>query len=741
MPLPNTLAAGSRFGPYDVLDVIGAGGMGEVYRARDSVLHRDVALKVLPGAFALDRDRLGRFEREAQVLASLNHPNIGAIYGFEEAGHVRALVLELIEGSSLDQRIAQGPIPLDDALPIAHQICDALEAAHAKGIVHRDLKPANIKVRPDGIVKVLDFGLAKMLELQPPESALSRSPTMMESMPGMVLGTAAYMSPEQSRGREVERTTDVWAFGCVLFEMLAGRAAFEGGSRNDVMAAILKTEPNSRFLPASTPESIRRLLRRCLQKDLKHRLRDIGDARLELDEARSELGSPASRSGDVGKRRVPTIGSVVAVACASAAIAGTAVYFWSGPRNDRVYRSTIQATLTSDPVVANIGNGGSMSPDGRLAFIGLDSTGNNLVYIRALDGLTARPLAGSQGAQAMFWSPDSRFLAFIAGNTLKTIDVTGNAPASVLHQALVALPGSWNSDDVILFSPAAGSPLFRIPSKGGTATPVTSLDTNAGEGAHAFPYFLPDGRHFLYLAQESGGFPHGVYVGSLDSTKRTRLFETGSNTQYARRTLFFLRGSTLMAQPFDATRMALRGEAVPLADRVQVSESTLSTRTGAFSVSETGDLIYRSDVSSGSELLWRDRTGREIGKLGDRKKYLDVVLSPNAARASVTIMDPGTTTRDVWLYDVARSIGSRFTVDPEDDLDARWSADGLRVAFASRRGGHLDLYSKSASGSDDEQLLLADHLDKYPQSWSPAVTTFSTPFSVGRTRRIYGSSR
>jgi eukaryotic-like serine/threonine-protein kinase len=710
------LSPGTTIGAFQIEALIGFGGMGEVYRARDTKLKRDVALKVLPAAFSLDSDRRARLQREAQVLASLNHPNIAAIYGFEEApdapgpAAVRALVLELVDGPTLADRLAKGAIPLREALSIARQIAEALRAAHEHGIVHRDLKPANVKLRSDGTVKLLDFGLARTFD-QPSNVGLQSdegsavSPTITAAAitaAGVVLGTAAYMSPEQARGQFPDKRCDVWAFGCVFYEMLTGRRAFKSEDVPDTLAAVLRGEPDWKVWPPNVPSSIRSLVRRCLEKDRTQRIADITTALFVINDL--SVQTPDAIAPPTPARRLRAIVAVLALAGALVAAIVAAV-IWRAPRDARVYRSTILATLVPDPGAAG---SLSLSPDGRrLAFIGLNATGENIVYVRALDSLVAQPIPGTEGARTLFWSPDGQFIAFIANNKLKKIESAGGGTPLALCEALLSAPGSWSRDGTILFTPSAGSPVFRVSSTGGTPSPVTSLDTKSGETAH------------IYLAQASGGVPHGVYVASLNSGERTQLLEGGSNVEYAQGALLFLRGTTLMAESFDATRLTLSGEALPVADQVQVSEGSQFLRTGTFSVSETGGLVYQADASGGSDLEWFDRAGHAIGSLGDRAKYMDVGFSPDGARLSLSVMEPGTATRDVWVYDVARALRSRLTFDPEDDLDGKWSADGDRIAFASRRKGHLDLYVKAASGVGTEQLLWADDLDKYPQSWSP----------------------
>ena len=714
------LTTGSRLGPYDILSPLGAGGFGEVYKARDIRLDRTVAIKILPSA---DPELKARFEREAKAIAALTHPHICTLYDVGHQDGTDYLVMEYLDGETLDKKIARGPIKVDEALKIAIEIAEALDKAHRANIVHRDLKPANVMLTKGG-VKLLDFGLAK-LHIQGASVAGRSIAATHAASPltgaGSILGTLQYMSPEQLEGRDADSRSDIFALGTVLYETLTGRRAFEGTSQASLISAIMHANPPPvSTLRPLTPPALDHIVNRCLAKDPDERWQSASDTMRELQwifEAAVQ-GPVSSPSVVRAKMRVSdalmwslALGAVVA----TFALAGT-LFLRRVPQDARVYRSTILAAVTLDPNAARML---SLSPDGRrLAFIGLDTNGQNMAYVRPLDSLLAQPLAGTEGTQTLFWSPDSRYLGFIAGNKLKKIDAAGNGPALVLCEALSPAPGSWNRNDVILFTPRSDSPLFRVSSAGGTPSAVTSLDARAGETAHVYPFFLPDGRHFLYLAQASG-VPHGVYLGSLDSTERTRLFEGGSNVEYAQGALLFLRGTTLMAQSLDVGRRTLTGEAIPFADQVQVSEVSAFLRTGSFSVSETGALVYQADPAGGSDLVWFDRTGHELGRLGDRAKYLDVALSPNSLLASVSVMEPGTATRDVWIYDVVRGLRNRFTFDPEDDLDAKWSADGSRVAYASRRKGHLDLYVKTASGVESEQLLWADNLDKYPQGWSP----------------------
>ena len=713
-----SLSPGTRLGPYEIVSAIGAGGMGVVYRAHDTKLGRDVALKVLPDAFAADPERVARMHREAQVLASLNHPNIAHVYGLEQADGVQALVMELVQGETLADRIAQGPIPLDEALPIAKQIADALEPAHEQGIIHRDLKPANIKVRPDGTVKVLDFGLAKALAVESAGAIvgdLTASPTMTNpamTRMGVILGTAAYMSPEQARGREVDKRADVWAFGCVLYEMLTGQVAFPGADVSEVLAGVIKSDVAWHAMPSNTPAQLRAVIRRCLQKDPKYRLRDIGDARLEIQEL---LATP--RSETTGAAAVPrrtrerltwsVAGMTLGVALATA--------FWQpAPTLDtRVYRTSI--LLPRGFIHGSIipSSRFTLSPDGRrLAFAAYPSGGALLqLWVESLDGHPAQPLPGTDGATAPFWSPDGRSIAFYAQGKLKTIGADGG-PVVTLAETQGNPGGSWNRDNAILFaSSAPGNPIRRVAASGGAVSAATVLDRARGESAHWAPVFLPDGRHFLYVAAGSKtGGPNdlnGIYVTALDSNERKLLVPGGSNAKYARGHLFFMREQALMAQPFDVERLALNGEPVPIAEQVAIGG--VSGRLGAFSIYDDVIAYQLGAAGDQSQLAWIDRMGRPLGTVGERGDYGDLELSPNGTRAAVSVSERGN--RDIWLFELARGLRTRFTFDQAEENSSTWSADGEHLFFASNRKGGYDIYRKAASGSGDENTVEA--LDDY----------------------------
>jgi hypothetical protein len=566
---PMALDPGTRLGLYEIVGPLGAGGMGEVYRAKDTKLGRDVALKVLPELFARDPDRLARFEREAQLLASLNHPNIAAIYGIEGVGSVPpagetrplkralgaeqvgsvppagetrppkqalALVLELVEGPTLAERIKQGPIPLGEALGIAKQIADALEAAHEQGVIHRDLKPANVKLRADGAVKVLDFGLAKALDPASPTSAdAMQSPTMTgrATEMGMILGTAAYMSPEQAKGKAADRRADVWAFGVVLFEMITGDQLFRGETSSEVMASVMKEEPDWSRLPANLPASVVRLLHRCLEKDPRKRLSAIGDARFDLEDAVAGGVRPGTSSASTAGWPATRVALVVAAGMLVAVVVTWTVTSALRPAPSALAsRSSIlpPANSTIFPDAASV----AISPDARMvAFVTGDAQGNGMqLWIRRVDALVARVVDGGQGAIQPFWSPDSRTIGFFTKDKLKTVSVDGGRVEEICD-VQDARGGAWAASNVLVFAPANAGPLLRVSASGGTPEPATSLDASRGETGHRFPTFLPDGDHFLYAALPSHGGTFDVYIGSLSGSKAERLMKAESTPVYA----------------------------------------------------------------------------------------------------------------------------------------------------------------------------------------------------------------
>jgi eukaryotic-like serine/threonine-protein kinase len=729
-----SLAAGTKFGPYEIVSPLGAGGMGEVYRARDSKLGREVALKVLPEAFAADATRMARFHREAQLLASLNHPCIASIYGFEDSGKVHAFVMELVEGPTLGDRIAAGAIPLSEALGIAKQICEALEFAHERGIVHRDLKPANVKVTPDGAVKVLDFGLAKALETQDSGVNIANSPTLSvaATREGMILGTAAYMAPEQAKGRAADRRSDVWAFGCVLYEMLGGKQPFSGETVSDTLAEVLKVDPDWTALPSDTPTGIQKLVRRCLLKDPKQRLQAIGEARIAIEQtlnptsqvsgidfvAPTGAGSAAEEAQRPAWRRVLPW-AVAAIFLVAAGI--LAAQLWrvaSVP--ERSVRSYILAPDQATFVFQAAFGAPVLSPDGqRLVFNAKSSGGNEMLWVRELDSLTSRPLEGTQGAAFPFWSPDSQFVGFFASGKLMKIDVSGG-PAQTLCDAPSGRGGTWSASGVIVFAPKVAGSLAQVSAAGGEPIAIFADDKTGQQLTVRWPVFLPDGNHFLYWSGNpfavGTGEINGIFLSSLDGKQRQFLFPADSDALYAAPGyLLFLRGETLMARPFDADGLKLTGDAVPIAEHIGNPQRY---RLGHFSVSQHGELIYEGSETEAGQVVWMDAEGKQLSTLGEREGVLDVRLSPDDKTLIETIEDPGSNNSDLWLVDLSRGVRTRFTFDPASHGYPAWSPDEKEIAFSSTHAGNLSMFEKAANGTGDIEPLAADGVEQLVSDWS-----------------------
>ena len=730
-----SLTAGTRLGPYEIVAPLGAGGMGEVYRARDTKLHRDVALKVLPELVAGDTERLARFRREAQVLASLNHPNIAHLYGFEDAAGTHALVMELVPGPTLADRIAEGPLALRDALPIARQIADALETAHDQGIIHRDLKPANIKVKDDGSVKVLDFGLAKALTAESGSGSPdpSNSPTLTASATqmGMILGTAAYMSPEQARGRPVDRRADVWAFGCVLYEMLTGRRAFAGDDVSETLASVIKDLPDWKGLPADLPVALKRVLRRCLEKDPRKRLSAIGDARLELDEP----DDVRAASGPVALSRKP-FSAAVAAAAGAVVTAAVAFGLWRMAGTGTPLRSeTMMRTSMLAPesvVVSPDPADSAISPDGKfVVFVtgSVSGTGDSSLWIRPVHALSAQRLANTDGAYLPFWSPDSGRVGFFADGKLKTIAVDGGRP-DVICDAPVGRGGTWNARGDIVFAPAAAGGLFRVSSNGGDPTPLTTLDTASKETGHRFPQFLPDGDHFLYAALPVRAGKFNVFIGSLNGGARELLAPMENVPVFAPSTgsgraepgyLLFLRKGVLVAQRFDPRARTLSGEPAPLGD-VPASPTSGANYTAAHaaSVSADGTLAYLTEPSINTRLVWTDRAGSVMGAVAlPPGRYLQVALSPDERRATVVRLNSRTES-SIWLVDLIQGGATPLIQAAGLNDSVVWSPDGTRIVFSSDRDGPQDLFLKDVNSAAPEQRAYASPvLFKGASAWSP----------------------
>jgi len=706
---------GRQLGAYRVDSLLGAGGMGEVYRARDTKLGRDVAIKILPRLFVTEPQRLARFEREARVLASLNHPHIGAIYGLEDVDGIPALVLELIDGVTLADRLAKGPLPVRDALTIAVQIADALEAAHEKGIVHRDLKPANVKITSEGMVKVLDFGLAKAAVGS--EAGVTQSPTVTvgATREGAIFGTAAYMSPEQAAGKPADKRSDLWAFGIVLFEMLTARPVFAGETMSHVLAAVLTTEPDWTTLPAETPAPIRRLLRRCLEKDRKRRLESAADARLDIDDA---LAAPPT-GGRVVTRPRPTWEqwSIAATVVMVAVVAGASVWFSTRPPEPvppRVERFTIALSGTAALTINGVDRDLAITPDGsRLVYVG--NRGTQLL-VRALDAL--EPVAVFTGApRGLFVSLDGQWIGFVDTNfVLKKVAVTGGPAVTLATLDGFPLGATWGSDDTIIVATSGGATgLQRIGAAGGPATVLTRPDRAQGEADHLWPEMLPGGRAVLFtITALTGGLDAAqVAVLDLQTGVRTVLVRGGSHAHYvpgglgspkrAEREgghLVYAAAGTLRAVPFDLARLETRGTPVP------VIPAVVTTTFGGVDAVVAGDgtLAYVSGGVAGTSrtLVWVDRQGRETAIPAPPRAYSSPRLSPDGTRIAVYATDQEF---DTWVWDLGRTTLTRVTSDPSIDAYAAWTPDGGRLIFSSERAGTRNLYWQAADGTGAVERL------------------------------------
>ena len=692
------LEIGSRLGHYDVTALIGEGGMGEVYQATDTQLNRQVALKILPEAFATDPDRLARFQREAQVLASLNHPGIAAIYGIEEAEGTRALVLELVEGPTLADRIAHGPIPLDDALPIAKQIAEAVEAAHEAGVIHRDLKPANIKVREDGTVKVLDFGLAKALDPNPTGDP-SQSPTLTAAATqmGVIMGTAAYMSPEQASGETTDKRSDIWSFGVVLFEMLTGQRVFTGKTISHVLSAVLQVEPKWDSLPITTPQPLTRLLRRCLEKEPKRRLRDVSEAVIHLEEAAAApVGSPSTAeaaSQPAGWRQALPL--VLAASLIVAVITGLAVWSVTRPAPPMPPRVT-RFSIALSP---------NMSPGALHGRIALSPSGTHLVYalddqlyLRAMDQRDAAPIRGTEGALEPFFSPDGQWVGFFADGQIKRVAVTGGAPVA-LAPANAPYGPSWSVDDTILFGAAEG--IFRVAGAGGTPELISAAES--GEAGFARPQLLPGGERILFTTVPGGQ----VVIQSLVTGERRVLIDAGVG--YARYVptghLVYVQDGTLLAVPFDPDQERLTTGPVPLVEGISQAGEQGLTGLAQYAYSDNGTLVFvpGSTAASSYRLSWVDLQGEEELLDVPPGVYSTPQVSPDGTRVAMQVTEG--TNSDIWVADVARGSVSRVTTDPGLDQFPIWTPDGQRVVFTSSRDGARALFSKAADGTGEVELL------------------------------------
>ncbi len=705
------LTSGTRLGPYEILTPLGAGGMGEVYRARDTRLDRTVAIKILPPHLSEDPILRQRFEREARAISSLNHPHICLLYDVGKQDGTQFLVMECVEGETLAKRLEKGPLPLEQALKYGMQIADALDKAHRSNVVHRDLKPGNIMLTGSG-AKLLDFGLAKAA---PPLTAgetltAAATRTTPVTQQGTIVGTFQYMSPEQVEGKEVDARSDIFSFGSVLYEMVTGQRAFPGKSQLSVASAILEKDPEPiSTLQPLTPPALDRTIRVCLAKDPEERWQTARDLLLELKwiagggsqiGLRSE-GTPRSRSYN---RLSWTLVAVLSLSVLVLLV----ISRQRVPANAAPMRFFIHPPENS---YINTEGRAAVSPDGRhVTFVAPGSNGKDVLWVRSFDSLAAPPLAGTERALFPFWSPDSRWIGFFANrSTLQKIDTTGGPPIPV-GSASGGNGGTWSRDDVIVFGIGATRLLYRVSAAGGEVVPLTKRGKAASIGWLA-PYFLPDGNHYLYEAPQAGA-GHGVYVSSLDSDTSRLLVHGGTSPAYQQGYLFYLLGTTLIAQPFDEKRLEIVGDASALAEQVQF-----------FSASQTGAVLayWTGAVENMPQLIWFDRSGNRIGKLGDPVHQFNIRLSPDGTKVAAEIYDPQVSgmNSDIWLYDVSREVKSRLTSGAGSARVPCWSPDGKHIIFSSDRKGHFDLYEKATDGAGNEKLVFESEDAKYCQSWSP----------------------
>jgi len=701
-----SLSPGDKLGPYEILALIGTGGMGEVYRARDPRLNRDVAIKVSQERFS------DRFEREARAVAALNHPNICTLYDVGSD----YLVMEFIEGES-----PKGPLPLEEALRIARQIADALEAAHEKGIVHRDLKPANIKLKPDGTVKVLDFGLAQIAQASRPDSgdpAASPTLTISPTRIGMILGTAAYMSPEQARGKPVDRRADIWAFGVLLYELLTGRQSFPGETVSDILAAVLAKEPDLDALPPHA----RTVIEKCLRKDLRMRWQAIGDVRIALDEG--PAAAPTLSARTPWRERAAWISTI--------AILGALLFFAGSRWNPRPASDPVRFVINppANTVFSGMANATvpvpqfAVSPDGRaIVFVASTAGGRAMLWMRPLDDVTAHEMPGTENPVDPFWSPDSRWVGFVSEGKLKKTPAAGG-PVQMVATAGNPRGASWGPDDTILFA-SGNTGLFRVASSGGPVTDVTKLDPSRQEGSHRWPFFLPDGRHFLHHIRSGALEYRGIYAGSMDGKTKKRLLPNDSSALYAPPGyLLYLDGDMLLGKPFDPGRLEFSGQPFTIAERVGHS----SQGYGAISVSPGGVLAYAGPILHAGRLTWFDRDGTALGSVAAEGDYVDFRLSPDEKQLAASLVDSKNGNVDIWRTDLARGSTSRFTLGPSLNASPVWSPDGTRIVFRTVRKGLAEFYQKSASGGGKEEPVLLEEMQRAvfieannsePTDWSP----------------------
>ena len=719
------LTAGTKLGSYEVTSAIGAGGIGEVYQAHDTKLGRDVAIKVLPEAFAHDPERLSRFQREAKMLASLNHPNIATIHGLEQSGGTSYLVMELVSGETLAERIKQdGAVPIEEALAIAKQIAEALEAAHEKGIIHRDLKPANVKLTPEGKVKVLDFGLAKAFAGDTSTEDIGNSPTLSQAatMQGVILGTAAYMSPEQARGKAVDKRTDIWAFGCVLYELLTGKQTFHGEDITEILASVVKSEPDWTALPVNVSPSIRVLLQRCLRKDRRQRTPDAATIRIEIEDAiaapKDSGATQAAPATRVWRERLawPVVAGVFALITIAFAI----VFVLRTPKPPQPLQAVhLNSEIGSDAsLFTTFGASTILSPDGtHLAFVATGSDQKRRIYVRSLDQLQATVLAGTENSRDPFFSPDGQWIGFFADTKLKKISVQGGA-AVTLCDAADERGESWGDDGTIVFAKDNSSALYKVSSAGGAPQPLTTLDTKAGEVTQRWPQVLPGAKAVLFTSNtvHNSYEDADIVVYSIASGQRKTVQRGGFYPRYLPSGhIVYMHQGTLFALPFDVKRLEATGQPAPMVEGV-----VTDTSGGAqFSFSDTGSLVY-VEGSGGQEtfMYWMDREGKFTPLRETLGNYANPAFSPDGKRLALEINDGKRS--DIWVYEWERDTLTRLTFAGEENGRPVWTPDGQRIAYSSQdKGGPMNLWWIRADGAGDAQRLTESKNPQYSRSWRP----------------------
>jgi len=715
-----SLNPGTRFGPYEILDALGAGGMGEVYRAKDTRLDRSVAIKILPGHLSANPELRQRFDREARAISSLSHPHICALYDVGHEEGTDFLVMEYLEGQTLAEKLSAGPLPLEDVLRMGRQIAEALAAAHRSGVVHRDLKPGNIMLTRSG-VKLLDFGLARMgVEAEAPSSSslTMKAPTADPRTPltaeGTILGTFQYMAPEQLEGAEADARTDIFALGAVLYEMLTGRRAFEGKSQASLIASIMSASPApiSQVVPLAPP-ALDRVVRTCLKKDPEERWQTAHDVALQLEWI-AEGGSAAGVPKPVAhRRRSRERLAWVAASVLTLVAVGSLGYLFTHRSHPDV--QTLRYRIDT-PSALTFMDSPKLSPNGRyLAFNGTDSTGISRIWVQPLDAFTAHALDGTEGARRPIWSPESKSLAFFADGRLKRVDVSGG-PVQTLTDVVNGSDGSWSPEGVILFDASAGDSLQRVPAGGGVPAPATRLNRALHEVTHGWPYFLPDGKHFVFQVDYADAKVGSLKVGELGDFKTTTLGPGNTRIEFAEPGyLLYVGDGTLLARRFDPGGLKFEGDPFPVTEAV----TTTSYGLADFSLSGNGILAYRRGEAEARRLAWCDAEGKVTGTLGKPAGYMAPAIDPTGTRVAVSIVDDKAGTYDIWVLEIARGTASRLTFDPANDFFPVWSPDGSRVAYANTAGGRADILAKDANGTGEPDSVWTSDVSKYPTSWSP----------------------